>query len=145
MFRKKLYFDLVVFCAVASCSFLSGSKKYNLVSGMPDIYITDATELIGETWNNGTVWDKPLIEVFYKELKESNGSFVFLDIGAQTGSFTLLSKYFPNSQWYAFEPIVEATNELKKNLLLNEIKNVSVHQLGVSDCSGWRNLKLPKN
>lgn len=120
-----------------------GRKKYNLVSGLPDIYISARTEQIGLTWVNGNVYDKPLIELVYSILKNREDFFVFLDVGAQTGSFTLLAKYFPNSEWHAFEPIKEAIDELNVNLLLNDIRNVSTYQVCVSDQPGWRSLRLP--
>lgn len=119
------------------------SFKYNLVSGLPDIYITDKTESIGETWKMGRVWDKPLIEKFYTLLKNRADFFVVFDVGAQTGSFTLLSKFFPNSHWYSFEPIQEAVGELVANFQLNEIPNVEVCQVCISDRCGEAALKLP--
>lgn len=64
-------------------------------------------------------------------------------MGAQTGCFTLLAKYFPHSHWYAFEPLEEACNNLKSNLKLNDIQNVSVYQLAVSHNSEWAVLKVP--
>ncbi len=81
--------------------------RYNLVNGLPDIYITSTAQKIGQTWfKNGDVWEKHLIQKFYSLLPHNN-YFVVLDLGAQTGCFTLLAKYFPNSMWYAFEPIQE--------------------------------------
>jgi FkbM family methyltransferase len=119
------------------------SLKYNLVEGLPDIYITPFSERIGHTWVNGVVWDKPLIEKFYSILESHNNHFVVIDLGAQTGSFSLLAKYFPNSNWYAFEPIEEACNALKTNLFLNNINNVVVYQMAASNSSGWTTLKMP--
>ncbi len=95
------------------------------------------------TWVQGSVWDKELIKKFYTLLKNHQGSFVVLDLGAQTGSFSLLAKYFPQSSWYAFEPIEEAVNTLKDNLLLNNIQNVAVHQVAVTDFSGFITLAMP--
>jgi len=123
----------------------SHAKKYNLVSGLEDIYISERTEQIGVTWQNGLVWDKKLIEKFYSILKDRNDFFVVLDIGAQTGCFTLLAKYFPNSMWYAFEPINEAVDELKVNLALNDIKNVSVYPVCISNYPKEDYLKVPKD
>jgi len=126
-------------------SFLLGFLIYNLVSGLPDIYISEKTEQIGATWSQGNVWDKPLIEKFYSLLKWREDAFVVLDIGAQTGCLTLLAKYFLQSTWHAFEPIQEAAVELKANLALNQLTNVSVHQVCVSNRSGEAVLKLPKD
>jgi len=116
--------------------------KYNLVEGLPDVYLDPNSEKIGCTWVNNLVWDKPLIQQFYS-LLPAQDFFVVLDIGAQTGSFTLLAKYFPNSTWHAFEPIQEAVNTLKENLKLNDIENVEVNQIAATDFSGQITLKMP--
>jgi len=118
---------------------------YNLVEGLPNIYLTPFSEKIGHTWDQGVVWDKPLIKKFYSRLAMHDPFFVVIDLGAQTGSFSLLAKYFPHSRWYAFEPIKEAADTLKTNLFLNHIQNVSVYQMAASDYSGQAILKLPPN
>ena len=117
--------------------------SYNLVLDKPNIEITPLTEKIGHTWVNGVVWDKPLIYEFYSLLKQAKSDIVVLDIGAQTGCFSLLAKYFPYSTWYAFEPIQEAVTALQDNVKLNAINNVSVLQTAVSDFSGTITLKMP--
>lgn len=120
----------------------SQKLKYNLICGLPDVFINPDTEKIGHTWSNGYVWDKPLIQKFYS-LLPTNDFFVAIDLGAQTGSFSLLAKYFPNSRWYSFEPIAEAAMLLGENLKLNDIHNVSVYQMAVTDFSGYTILKMP--
>lgn len=135
----------VISCIAINMHGASGYErvsKYNLISELPDIYIHSESEKIGVTWQNGLVWDKPLIQKFYSILPKAE-RFVMLDIGAQTGSFSLLAKYFPNSEWYSFEPIQEATHVLKKNLELNDINNVLVFQLACSNFSGKTTLKMP--
>lgn len=117
--------------------------SYNLVSGEENIFISRKTEQIGATWGSGNVWDKPLIEKCHAILKNLDENFVFFDVGAQTGSFSLMAKYFPRSHWYAFEPIKEAADELVVNLALNGIRNAFVCNACVSDQSGWGTLKLP--
>ncbi len=121
----------------------SSPLQYNLVAGLPDIYLDPFSERIGHTWASGHVWDKPLIQKFYALLAAHADAFVVMDLGAQTGSFSLLAKYFPYSDWYAFEPIVEAADTLKANLRLNDIKNVTVYQMAASDSAGWTTLKMP--
>jgi FkbM family methyltransferase len=129
---------------VASIFSLHADLIYNLVEGKPDLYIDSFSERIGHTWVDGNVWDKPLIGKFYALLSQKEGPFTVLDIGAQTGSFSLLAKYFPHSKWYAFEPIWEASETLKTNLRINSIQNVSVHQMAVSDYWGQAILKMPE-
>jgi FkbM family methyltransferase len=115
---------------------------YNLISGLPDIHIIPETEKIGHTWSQGIVWDKKLIELFY-QLLPANKPFVVIDFGAQTGSFSLLAKFFSNSHWYAFEPIAEAADILKQNIALNSITNVTVQQKAGSDKIGTAILSMP--
>jgi FkbM family methyltransferase len=117
--------------------------SYNLVEGQPDLSLSPLSEKIGHTWENGLVWDKPLIQAFYAILAANKGFFVAIDLGAQTGSFSLLAKYFPDSHWYAFEPLLEAADTLKTNLCLNDIQNVSVYQMAASDSPGWVTLNMP--
>ncbi len=142
IFNFILFFDAII---SNPAPFLEESKQnkkfYNLVHGLPNICITENSERIGTTWLH-KVWDQHLIESFY-QLLPSDRYFVVLDLGAQTGSFSLLANYFPHSQWYAFEPIKEATDELKKNLELNTIKNVTVFEQAVADYTGLITLHMP--
>ncbi|MBI2775489.1 FkbM family methyltransferase [Candidatus Dependentiae bacterium] len=123
--------------------YCSDSLSYDLVGGLSNILVCPISESIGHTWSNGSVYDKHLIEKFYELLKKHDDYFVALDLGAQTGCFSLLAKFFPNSKWYAFEPIEEAAGALKKNLALNDISNVFVYQMAAADFKGKAILKMP--
>lgn len=145
-FQKFIFFLIITIFTVYNKNILSNNVsklQYNIVENMPDIFITPMTEKIGHTWSNGNVWDKDLIQKFYTLLVEHNDFFVMFDLGAQTGSFTLLSKYFPNSLWYAFEPIEEVADTLSKNLKLNDIDNVFVYPVAVTDFTGHIILNMP--
>jgi FkbM family methyltransferase len=121
---------------------LPKALQYNLIDNLPPIYINPASETIGCTWSNGLVYEKPLIQKFYS-LLPTDQPFVVFDLGAQTGSFSLMAKYFPLSTWHAFEPIKEATDILESNLVLNDIHNVAVHQVAVADFLGTITLRMP--
>ena len=144
MSLRALIFPMIQ-CVLAIGSFELNARmlEYNLVESEPKIYLHPNSERIGHTWVNGMVWDKPLIEQFYSILKQHDPFFVAIDFGAQTGSFSLLSKFFPFSRWHAFEPLKEAADTLKENLLLNGIQNVAVHQMAGSNQSGKAFLKMP--
>ncbi len=137
-----MYNFLCIFSLSFVCANLSGNLQYNLVNGLPDIYITPISERIGHTWSKGHIWEKHLIQKFYS-LLPSDEFFVAIDLGAQTGCFSLLAKYFPNSTWHSFEPIQEAANALQENIKLNDIRNVAVHQMAVTDFSGYITLNMP--
>lgn len=64
-----------------------------------------------------------------------NGGRTFIDIGAHVGTWTInLAKYF--DRVIAFEPDPRANSVLRKNLELNNIKNVEVIPKAVSNKSG---------
>lgn len=63
------------------------------------------------------------------------GGDTFLDIGANVGFFSLYaSKKFNNV--LAFEPTKCSINSFKKNLEMNNIDNLSIYELALSDKSG---------
>lgn len=59
------------------------------------------------------------------------------DVGANAGFYSIaLGKRFPDAKIVAFEPIPVIYAELKQNLALNVVTNVSAQNLGLSDRSG---------
>jgi FkbM family methyltransferase len=59
---------------------------------------------------------------------------VFLDIGANIGVYSLLvAKLSPESQVHSFEPNPAALEILRSNIALNEVDNIHVHAVGLSD------------
>jgi len=116
---------------------------YSIIDSESPILITPESERIGHTWHEGTVWEKHLIEKFYRILKSLPKDCTVLDLGAQTGCFSLLAKYFPDSLWHSFEPVAEVADELRKNLALNGITNVMVHQYAATDYTGSITLHMP--
>lgn len=61
------------------------------------------------------------------------GSTIF-DIGANIGWYTMnLSKSIHDSRVYAFEPIPQTFRTLKKNMKVNNVRNVKVFQYGLSN------------
>jgi len=61
-----------------------------------------------------------------------------MEIGANSGvtAIALAKAIGDAGHLYAFEPVPEYYNTLKENLLRNEIKNVSVYRLALSDQTG---------
>jgi len=67
-------------------------------------------------------------------LRLAKACSVFFDIGANVGLYSIaLGRRFPDSRIVAFEPIATTYKELQRNLLLNEVTNVSTFNLGLSD------------
>lgn len=70
---------------------------------------------------------------------------VFLDIGANIGAFSLAAAdIVSRGEVHAFEPSVYHTEKLYANLLLNQLLNISVHAVALSNVEGTSNLYFPK-
>jgi FkbM family methyltransferase len=63
---------------------------------------------------------------------------VFVDIGANTGLYTLIAAHRVGDGGYvhAFEPSCETYQRLLTNVLLNRVANVYCHRLAISDRTG---------
>lgn len=62
---------------------------------------------------------------------------VFLDIGANIGYFSILAaKHHPSCQVVAFEPVTELFEEMKRNIELNKVTNITVANLAASENTG---------
>tara|TARA_Y100000996_G_scaffold116981_1_gene87059 strand:+ start:4225 stop:4932 length:708 start_codon:yes stop_codon:yes gene_type:complete len=87
---------------------------------------------------NGQMWETESIHQFFSCV--DNKSYNIIDIGAQSGLYSLFAKYLPNSTFYSFEPFIDTFNCLNDNLKLNNINNVKTFNLGVSDSLGTNTL-----
>lgn len=65
------------------------------------------------------------------------GAVVF-DIGAHVGFYTLLAarRVGPGGHIYAFEPLARNVSFLERHIQINELDNVSLQQMAISDRSG---------
>lgn len=63
--------------------------------------------------------------------------WTILDIGAGLGDFTVFAaQRAPHGHIHAYEPAPESAELLRRNLVLNGINNVEVHEMAVSDRTG---------
>lgn len=97
-----------------------------------DIKITDDTNVLNcHTWKNALL-QKTSVEFFYNQIPKDRDVCI-LDIGAQSGAFSLMSKFLPNTTWHSFEPDPTNFKLLTDNLKLNDIENVKVYNLALSN------------
>jgi FkbM family methyltransferase len=98
------------------------------------IYVSnDTLKLTSHTFlNNQEMWEESSIKYFYSKISREK-SYNIIDIGAQSGLYTLFAKYLPNSNFYAFEPFKPTFNILNDNILLNNINNVKTFNIGLSN------------
>ncbi|MEQ8924878.1 MAG: FkbM family methyltransferase [Fulvivirga sp.] len=97
--------------------------------------------IVDQFYNNQ--WDEVnCLKHFLLYAKKSN---VILDIGANTGLYSILSSLVNSkAKIHSFEPYEANANRLKLNLQLNKLNNVQVHNYGVSDANTSLNLFIPE-
>jgi len=80
-------------------------------------------------------YEEGTMDLMKKEIK--SGMNVF-DLGANIGMFTLLSSKLvgESGHVFSFEPDPYLFNVLKENLILNNVNNVSIYQIAVSNTVG---------
>ena len=105
-------------------------KKYPIDVTNDTLKITPAT-----FHPNGQMWETESIKIFYNYINNKT-KYNIIDIGAQSGLYSLYAKYLPLSTFYSFEPFPETYKLLNDNLILNNIKNVKTFNLGLSNKSG---------
>lgn len=68
---------------------------------------------------------------------------VYLDIGANTGAFTLLAAHVPDARCVAFEPNPLLAESLKRSIQLNELgTQVSVIEVALGKAPGYATLHI---
>lgn len=106
---------------------------------------------VGGSWQgtprNGmpTAWDMEVIKFFYERTLEIENPTI-LDIGANTGTFCLLSKINQNIRGYAFEPTPVIYEILSNNIALNNLQGkIKPLSVALSEKKGTAVLKYPKS
>lgn len=88
-------------------------------------------ELFWKGVNHG--WEKYSVGLWNKLVLNSE---VIIDVGANTGIYSLLAKALnPSSKVFAFEPVERVFSKLKKNCFLNQY-NIQCEQLALSNYNG---------
>ena len=109
------------------------------------IQVTQSTcEITPNTFmSNNQLWENASIRQFFLAVKhyaEKNNPCTVVDIGAQSGLYSLYAKFLPNTTFYAFEPFPDTYRLLQDNLALNGITNVKTFPLGISNENGMATL-----
>lgn len=82
---------------------------------------------------NGIV-EKNETELVKNILQQMPEDYVFLDIGANTGYYGIMSAYlYPKSKTYSFEPLEEHCNILRSSIYLNRLNNIEISQCGIGN------------
>lgn len=84
------------------------------------------------------LFDRTLIDLMLDFAKPNS---IIADVGANMGAYTVpLAKMAPFCSVHAFEPNPLMVERLRRNLALNQLSNVVIHEIGVSDAHGEETL-----
>jgi FkbM family methyltransferase len=92
---------------------------------------------------NGMIWEIESIFQFFSQINPYKECTV-VDIGAQSGSYTLFAKYLPNAKFHSFEPFKQSFDLLNDNIKLNNIENVTTYNVALSNIEGKTILNTSK-
>jgi len=105
----------------------------------------------GRKWRVGSHIHGCWIGTYEREKQDVSASLVrrgmtVFDIGAQAGFYSLaFSRLVGDGHVYAFEPLAENCANLLDHLRMNRTKNVTVHQMAVSERSGIVDFQIAEN
>ena len=105
-------------------------EKYKIVVSDETLQLTPYTFM-----QNNQLWENDSINYFYKQMLPTE-KYNIIDIGAQSGLYSLYAKYLPLSTFYSFEPFTPTFNLLNQNIELNNISNVQTYNIGLSNTKG---------
>ena len=81
---------------------------------------------------NLKIWDKSSVEMIINQIKNDNTTFI--DIGSNYGAYSIpIAKLKNKINVYCFDPSEKALNQLKDNIVLNDIKNIKYFNVGVGE------------
>ena len=120
-----------------------------LYPGNKEIYVTEeSVEKVATTFHpTKGIYEPESIDYFYSlvERKHSNKNAVIIDIGAQSGLYSLYAKYLPECMFYAFEPFELTYSILIDNLNLNNITNVKTFNCALGSINETKKLHVPEH
>lgn len=81
--------------------------------------------------------------IYLKNCSDFGEDAIIIDVGAHIGAFSILaSRKAPRGKVYAFEPLLENYEVLKRNVLLQKSANISIFNLAVAGNNEKRPLYL---
>ena len=81
---------------------------------------------------NLKIWDESSVEMIINQIKNDNTTFI--DIGCNYGAYSIpIAKLKNKINVYCFDPSEKALNQLKDNILLNDIKNIRYFNIGIGE------------
>ena len=120
--------------------------RYNYFNGNFPIQVTnDTVKYTPYTFQpNGIIYEMGSIFQFFSQINPYKDCVV-VDVGAQSGSYTLFAKYLPEAKFHSFEPFKHSFDLLNDNIKLNNIENVTTYNIALSNVSGMTTLNTSES
>ena len=117
------------------------------------IKVTNESTIINKyTWmqeNRFKICESDSIKFIFDSLQKSvafHGNATLVDIGSQSGLYSLYVKYFKNVRVDAYEPFAKSYKCLVDNIALNDIKDVVFpYQIAISNTKSTTVLRCPSD
>ena len=108
------------------------------------VKLSDECRNIMGSSRDGQIYELGMVEAFYNRMKARNPNAIYLDIGANTGSYALLPLIDENITCYAFEPNPKSFDVLTENVSINNLNNkVKIYNIGMWYEESKLELKVP--
>ena len=92
-------------------------------------------------WQGVTGYEYETIQLF---IELSRSARIVFDIGANNGYFSLIAaRLNPAAHVFAFEPVPRIFQQIRRNVALNRLKNLTVIQAAVSEKDGRATIFVP--
>jgi FkbM family methyltransferase len=92
-------------------------------------------------WHGWLGYEREVTETFYSLARKSD---VILDVGAHIGFFSVLAATVNrHSNVYAFEPLPRVYERLKRNVALNQLRNIQTFCAAVGERNGEQEFYFP--
>jgi FkbM family methyltransferase len=87
-------------------------------------------------------WEPKQLRLWTDNVKTAD---VILDIGANTGLYSIMSLINPKAKIYAFEPVPRNIDTLRDNLVLNKTEQIQIEPIALSNMIGNGRFFIPGN
>lgn len=115
---------------------INGTETIKLTEGKSMLFHANPTSNLLRVlfWRGIEGFEFAPYKVFVKLAKRSN---VFFDIGANIGYYSLVAKIFnPKIKVHGFEPLPSANKYFKINVELNQLNDITVHEVALTNFNG---------
>jgi len=132
--KARVYFIIYIICKLLNLKIVPSAYGYNFHANY-----SDSTFQLYTTGGYASY--------YWRRIKKINYNFIFLDIGANSGLYSisaLKNKFL--YKCYAFEPVLKTVENLKNNFILNKCKdNYLIVSKGISNFNGQVDINIDPN